>query len=189
MFPRNPAYLDEALFDEQISGPPVPDVSSLYSRPELADQPPVLLMDSPLPHTPERILRNLGETDIIALTFPAHTTNLFQALNLVFFGSLKHLKATAAGEFGDNAVNDHLAKLIQAYQQTATSITIRRSFRRVGMTADTTTRPYMIMVEEATMRESQGLRVVWERNMSLDDVSRRRQMQRFGIISSEFLPA
>jgi hypothetical protein len=50
----------------------------------------------------------------MSLTFPDHTTNLFQALHLVFFGSLKHLKVTP-GEFGDDSVNDHLKKLIQAY--------------------------------------------------------------------------
>jgi hypothetical protein len=44
-------------------------------------------MDSALPHISERILRSLGENNIIALTFPAHTTNLFQNLDLVFFDS------------------------------------------------------------------------------------------------------
>jgi hypothetical protein len=91
------------------------------------DQAAVLLMDSTLPHTSERILRSLGENNIIALTFPAHTTNSFQTLDLVFFGSLKHLKATAAGEFWDDSANDHITKLIQAYEQTATSSTIRGS--------------------------------------------------------------
>jgi hypothetical protein len=123
---RNSAYLDEALFYEYISGVVIPYVSTLRSRLEITDQPAILLIDSALPHTSERILRVLGENNIIAMTFPAHTTHLFQTLDLVFFGSLKHLKATATGEFGDDSVNNHLTKLIQAYEQTATSTTIRR---------------------------------------------------------------
>ena len=186
---RNPAYLDGELFYEYISTVLIPYVSSLRGRPQLVHQAAVLLMDSALPHTSERILRILGENNIIALTFPAHTTNLFQALDLVFFGSLKHLKATAVGELGDDSASDHLTKLVQAYEQTATSSTIRGSFRRAGMIPDTTTRPYKIMVDEAIMRESPGFQAVWERNVSVGDLSRRRQMQRFGIINSEFLPA
>jgi hypothetical protein len=122
---RNPAYLDEELFHEYIATVLIPYVSSLRNRLELVDQAVVLLMDSALPHTSECILRSLGENNIIALTFPAHTTNLFQALDLVFFRSLKHLKATASGEFVDNSANDNITKLIQAYEQTARSSTTR----------------------------------------------------------------
>jgi hypothetical protein len=173
---RNPAYLNEVLLCEYISGVRIPYVSSLRSRPEFADQPVVLFMNSALPHTSERILRILGENKIIVLRFQAHITNLFQALDLVLFSSLKHLKAMAADEFGDDSVNDHLTKLIQAYEQTATSSMIRRSFRRAEMTQDTTTRSYRIMVDEATMRESSGFQGVWEGNVSVDASSRRRQM-------------
>jgi hypothetical protein len=79
-------------------------------------------------------------------------------------------------------------KMIQAYEQTATSGTIRGSFRKVGMISHTTTRPFKIRIDEDIMRQSPGFQVGWERNVSIDDLSRRRQMQRFGIINSEFLP-
>jgi hypothetical protein len=85
---RNPAYLDKEVFYEYISGVLIHHVSSLRSRPELIDPLAVLLLDSALPHTSERILRIFGENNVIALTFPALTMNIFQALDLVFFGSL-----------------------------------------------------------------------------------------------------
>jgi hypothetical protein len=122
---RNPAYIGEQLFFEYISNVLIPYVSSVRSRQELADEPAVLLMDPALPHTAERVLQILRQNKIIALTFPEHTTNLFLAVDLVFFGSRKHLKATAAGEFGDDWVNEQITKMIQAYQQTATLGTIR----------------------------------------------------------------
>jgi hypothetical protein len=123
------------------------------------------------------------------LTFPVHTTNLFQALDLVFSGSLNYFKATTAGEFGDDLVNGQIMKMIQAYEQTATPGTIRGSFRKAGMISNTTTRPFKIHIDEDIMRQSPGLQAVWERNVSIDDLSRLKQMQRFGIINSEFLPA
>jgi hypothetical protein len=42
----------------------------------------------------------------------------------VFFDALNRLKTTADGEFDDNSVNDQSIKLIQAYEQVTTSITI-----------------------------------------------------------------
>jgi hypothetical protein len=146
-------------------------------------------MDSALPQTPERVLRRLGGNNVIALTFPAHTTNLFQALDLVFFGALKHLKATATNEFHDDGVNNQITKIVQAYEQTARSSTIRRSFRRAGMGMDVTARPFKIHVDEEAVRTAPCVQSVWERDVSLGDLSRRRQMQRFDIINAEFLLA
>jgi hypothetical protein len=123
------------------------------------------------------------------LTFPAHTINLVLTLDLVFFGSLEHLKSTAAGKFGDDSVNEQITKMIQAYEQTATSGTIRGPFRKAGMIPNTTTRPFKIRIDEEIMRQSPCFQAVWERNVSIDDLSRRRQMQGFGIINSEFPPA
>jgi hypothetical protein len=40
----------------------------------------------------------LGENKIIARVFPSHTTNLAQALDLVFFGAMKENKDFLAGE-------------------------------------------------------------------------------------------
>jgi hypothetical protein len=52
---RNPAYIDEQLFLNDISKVLIPYVSSVRSRPELADDLTVLLMDSALSHTWERV--------------------------------------------------------------------------------------------------------------------------------------
>jgi hypothetical protein len=50
---------------------------------------------------------------LIAKTFPGHITNLFQALDLVFFSALKKAKETAIGEFDDDSVNAQVIKLFQ----------------------------------------------------------------------------
>jgi hypothetical protein len=52
-------------------------------------------------------------------------------LDLVFFGALKKLKATAVREFDDDFVNAQVTKLVQAYEQAATSSTMRRSVEKV----------------------------------------------------------
>jgi hypothetical protein len=107
----------------------------------------------------------------------------------VFFGALKKLKATAVGEFDDNSVNAQITKLVQAYEQTATSSSSRGSFKKVGMDLDITARPFRIRIVEQILRENPGFKEVWDRNVLLGDLSTLRQMQRFGIINSEFVPA
>jgi hypothetical protein len=42
-----------------------------------------------IPHMSERIWRMLGENHMMAITFRAHTTNLFQTLDLVSFEMLE----------------------------------------------------------------------------------------------------
>jgi hypothetical protein len=107
----------------------------------------------------------------------------------VFFGALTKLQPTAVGEFDDGSVNLHITQLLQPHQQAATSPTIRGSFRKAGLDVDVTILPFRIRMVEQTLRENLGLNEVLHRLVSLDDVSRRRQLQRFGIINSGFLPA
>jgi hypothetical protein len=129
---RIPAYVDEGLFYADICNVVAPYVVSGRTRPELERETAVILMDSALPHVSERVLRTLGENSILVPTFPAHATNLFQALDLVFFGALKKLKATAIAGLDDKSANEKIMTFIQAHEQTATSATIRGSFRKAG---------------------------------------------------------
>ena len=129
----------------------------------------------------------LGGNHVLAITFPAHTTNLFQALDFVFFGVLKKLKASAIGEFDDDSVSAHITKLIQAYEQTATSSTIRGSFRKAGLEHDITTRPFKLRVIEESLRANPGFQEIWARDVSIESLSQKRRAQRFGIINSEFM--
>jgi hypothetical protein len=112
---------------------------------------------------------------------------LVQALGLVFFGVLKKLKASAVGEFDDDSLNADITKLIQVYEQTATSSTLRGSFRKAGLENDITTRPFKLQVIEESLRANPGFKEIWAQDVSIESLSQRRRAQRFGIINSEFL--
>jgi hypothetical protein len=77
------AYIIEELFYDYISTIFIPYVLAVRDRAGFEDEIAVLLMDSAVPHHCERIPRLLGKNNIIAITFPAHTMNLFQRLDLV----------------------------------------------------------------------------------------------------------
>jgi hypothetical protein len=155
---RSPAYITEELFYGYTSTVFRPYVLTVRDRTGFENGTAVLLllMDSAIPHTSERARRLLGENGIIAITFPAHTTNLFQALDVVFFGVPKKLEASGTGEFDDDSVKGQVTKLIQAYEQTATSSTMRGSFRKAGFEHDTATRAFKLRVAQERLRENPG---------------------------------
>jgi hypothetical protein len=186
---RNPAYVTEELFHEYLTNVFVPYILRLREDPVFADQLGVLLMDSVAAHISERNLRLLGENKIIALVFPAHTTNLFQALDLVFFGALKNNKEHLADEPDHSSVHGQIWKLIRAYEQTATSFTIRSSFRKAGLSPNTQARPFKLEFNEEALRQNDGFNELWDRNISIAELSSRRRIQRFGILNAEFIQA
>jgi hypothetical protein len=77
------------------------------------------------------------------------------------------------GECDDHSVNATITKFVQAYEQAATSSTIRRSFQKAGTDLDVTTGPFRIRIVEQTLRENPGFKEVLDRNVLLDDLSRR----------------
>jgi hypothetical protein len=62
-------------------------VANLCVQPQFENETAILMMDSALLHVSKRVLRLLGQNKSMAIVFPAHTTNIFQALDLAFFCS------------------------------------------------------------------------------------------------------
>jgi hypothetical protein len=153
---RSPAYIDEELFYQYLTHVFIPNLANLRTTEAFSGEVATLLMDSVLPHVSERCVRLFAENRVLAMAFPVHTTNLFQALDLVFFGALKKLKMTVEGEFDDDSVNNQSTKLVQGHEQAATSITIRSSFRRPGMVPETSRRPFRLTVDEESLRRTRA---------------------------------
>jgi hypothetical protein len=103
-------------FFERVLQVLVPYVSNLREKPEFANETAVLLMDSASPHISEGVFQLLGRNKIMVIVFPAHATNIFQALDLVFFGVLKKIKQMATGEFDERSVREQTTKLLQTYE-------------------------------------------------------------------------
>jgi hypothetical protein len=184
---RNPAYVTEELFFQYMINIFIPYVANIRQRPEFANDPVVLFMDSALPHISERVLRLLRENKIMTVVFPTHTTNIFQAMDLVFFDALKKLKETAIEEFDDDSMNDQITELIQAYEQIATSITIRRSFKRADMYPNMVFRPFKLRIDEEMLKNILRFKEIWDRNIMIEKLSRHWRLYRFGLINGDFL--
>jgi hypothetical protein len=124
--------------------------------------------------------------EIIALILPAHATNLFQVLDLVFLGAMENNRDSLANE---PEVASVTGEIIRAYEQTATSAKIRSCLRKAGLSPNTQTRPFKLEFDREAVRQNDGFKALWDRNISAAELSRRRQLQTFGMLNIEFLNA
>jgi hypothetical protein len=77
------------LFAEYISTVFIPSVEELRSLEELASREAVLLMDTCSIHANPETLQVLAEHRANVITFPPHTTHIFQAFDLSLFSVFK----------------------------------------------------------------------------------------------------
>jgi hypothetical protein len=84
---------------------------------------------------------------------------------------LKKLKETATGKFDDDSMNDQITKTIQVYEQTATSMTIRRSFKRVDIYPDMVSRPFKLRIDEEVLKNSPEFKEIWDHNITIERLS------------------
>jgi hypothetical protein len=118
--------------------------------------------------------------------FPAHKTNLFQFPDLSFFGILKTKIETTHGDFNDHSIKDQITKLLQAFQQSATSFNIRGSFCKGGFDIDGNRTLYTLVFQENVVRKNAGFTEFWDRNISVNDLPSRRRNFLFGIINKHY---
>jgi hypothetical protein len=146
----------------------------------------VLLMDSCKLHCADRVLRFLRQNQVFAIVFLDQTINLFQIFELSFFGALKHLRLTAKGDFDEESDHNQTTKLLESYEQTVTSFNILGSFRRAALHLGIASKPFKIQFVEELVRETLDFRQLLEINFTFAELSKRRQLQPFGVISFQF---
>jgi hypothetical protein len=184
---REPPYIDEGLFQDYLSTVFVPYVVAVREKLELDHERAVLLMDGMKAHCTEPILHHLGQNNIAVITFPPHTTNLFQPLDLSFFGALKRRKQGTQSEVDGSRLTGQIQKLFQAYEETGSSSNVRGSFRRAGFRHNTKMTPYTLEFDEAVARRVPGFQEIWDKNYSIEMLQRRRALPQFGLMNSQYL--
>jgi hypothetical protein len=83
-------------------------------------------------------------------------------------------------------VRDYTTKLLQAYEQVAASFTIHSVFRKAGLIPEFKSRLLRPHFNEDVLRANPGFSEIWNFNISLDQLSKRRQLYQFGLINADF---
>jgi hypothetical protein len=83
---RSTPCMSSEWFAEYISTVLLPCIEELRSNCEFADREAVLLMDNCSVHTRAESLQEPADYRVTVITFPPHTTHIFQSVDLSLFG-------------------------------------------------------------------------------------------------------
>jgi hypothetical protein len=134
-------------------------------------------------HVTPAIFRLLGENHIKIVTFAPHSTNVFQALDLSFFGVFKTKKKFQMDQDDNKTFAATIHELVRQFDSVATPKNIRGSFVRAGFSYGTETIPYVFEFSRERMMENAGFRQVWELDAPLENLLIRREKVQFSFVN------
>jgi hypothetical protein len=102
------------------------------------------------------------------ITFPPHTTQIFQTLDLCLFGVVERKMEDKLPFVDDNLTVNVIRNAFRALKQTFVPENIRSAFKLLGLEFNITQTPYALFFREDRLRRSHGLQEIWEANYPLD---------------------
>ena len=128
----------------------------------------------------------MAENNIIVITYPPHTSHVFQVLDKLLFGVLKKHKKYIPKNDDIQPLIDHMYRIFHAYELSSCSTTIRSSFMKTGFEYFTKNNKLYLKMNKSKIQNSIEFKEIWNHNYSLDDMSMRRKSIKFGWINREF---
>jgi hypothetical protein len=118
--------MNSELFHEYISKVLVPYIDELRTNAEFAEKEAVVLMDNCFLHIQCDTLRSLGDHLVKVVTFPPHTSQIFQCLDLSLFGNLKKRMNSKLPLETDETRAGFIKRIFHAMKQTLVEDNVRR---------------------------------------------------------------
>jgi hypothetical protein len=85
----------------------------------------------------------------------------------------------------DNLTMNFIRNAFYALKQTFVPDNVRRAFQLLGLEFNITQTLYTLLFRENKVRRSQGFQEIWEANIPLDQLSKRRREARYGQINQD----
>jgi hypothetical protein len=127
-------YVTQELFNTYIDEVVI---SVAVANRELAGcsgKPAILLRDNCSAHCCDDVLKKLARHGIHVITYPPHTSHIFQVLDVLLFGVLKRGKKYQRRDDSLHRDVDHVLRLFRAYEQATTSRQSEHLGRKRGST-------------------------------------------------------
>jgi hypothetical protein len=109
------------------------------------------------------------------ITFPPHTTQIFQTLDLCLFGVFKRKLQYKLPFANNNVTVNFIRNAFHALKQTFVPDNVRSAFKLLGIEFNIPQTPYTVLFREDKLRRSQWFQEIWEANSPLDQLSKRRR--------------
>jgi hypothetical protein len=174
------------IFVEYLRAVLIPAVESNRSTAGCQNKPAILLCDNCASHCSNEVKRELAEHGILLLTYPPHTSHIFQVLDRLLFGCRKSAKKRILRDLSLGRDLNHVMRIIRAYESSTTSLTVRSSWEKTGFEFERRDGTWYLVVNEGKIRESPEFAEVWRVNHPEEQLSARRRQQPWGWINRQF---
>jgi hypothetical protein len=182
---RQKPYMTAALFHQYVTTVLIPFINRGGTNDQLAGKPAILLMDNCSIHRRPDVLKMLREHDVKVITFPPHTTQVYQALDLSLFCVLKRKLQYKLPRGNGDRVVAFIQKAFHSLKHTFVPNNVRNVFKMLGLQFNIAKSPYTLLLRGEKLRGSQGFRGISEADYPLDQLSKRRREARYGWINQD----
>lgn len=183
---QNSAYVTTESFKEYILEYFVPKFIQEKISDEKENLPAIIFLDNCKAHLDENLLKILAENKILVITYPPHTSHVFQVLDKLLFGVLKKHKKYIPKNDDWQPLVDHIYRTFHAYELSTCSTTIRSSFIKTGFEYFTKNNKLYLKLNKSKIQNSIEFQEIWNFNYSFNDMSMRRRSIKFGWVNREF---
>jgi hypothetical protein len=180
-------YVTKEIFFDYVSSIFIPYVCSIRSKPCYSNETAVLLMDNASVHLDPNLIHLLSQNNVLVLTFPPHTSHLFQPCDLNLFACFKAEKSLIKPEKPRSSKIGQILVLIEAFEKAAVSRNIRASFRKAGIKTTGDGNNRSCIIDETTLRTGTAFSLIYQFDLQIEDISIRRQNTQFGPLNSQAL--
>jgi hypothetical protein len=186
---RQPAYATADLFRRYIEEIFFPALAANREMPGCRDKLAILFCDNCSIHCSEILLREFAEKGVVVVTYPPHTSHIFQVLDVLLFGRLKSAKKYIPRNDADASGIDHLVRIFKAYEMVTTSTTIRASWVKAGFEYCRRDDAFYLLVNDGKIRDSPDFSEIWRMNFPVEALSTRRRNQKWGLMNQPYFKA
>jgi hypothetical protein len=127
---RNKPYMNSTLLFEHAKTVLLPDVDELRTNEEFADKDAVLLMDNCSIHVRPDTSQLLADHRFKVITFPLHTSHIFQSLDVSLFGNFKRKTKYKLPLESEDTTAGFIRRIFLMMKQTLVETNLRSSFRQ-----------------------------------------------------------
>jgi hypothetical protein len=131
-------------------------------------------------------MKELARSWILLISYPLHTSRIFQVLDILFFGRLKVIKKRLLRDLSFGRDLDHDMRIFRAYELTTTNVTVKSSWEKAGFGFQGRNEKVYLFPHEEKIRESPEFAEVWVIDDPKERLSSRRRQQPWGWPNEHF---
>jgi hypothetical protein len=163
-------YINAEIFLDYIRTIFLPNFAEFRTLDAFTEETRVLLMDNCPSDLTNDIMGLLSEARLRVITLASHTTQIFQVLDVTFFGVLKRRLGYKLPFEDENETVEFIMKVYHYFKQTMVEFNTQRAFRAIRCEFNTEAEPYHLLFNEEKLRQIEGLRGVWSIDFPLDQL-------------------